>query len=62
VARFIYFVIYLKFKVNESGGWGRVSKCVVEIGDRDRSLDDADTDLMPGVFSLGADTVHGARH
>jgi len=22
VARFIYFVIYLKFKVNESGGWG----------------------------------------
>jgi len=25
VARFIYFVIYLKFKVNESGGWGRVS-------------------------------------
>jgi hypothetical protein len=22
VARVIYFVIYLKFKVNESGGWG----------------------------------------
>jgi hypothetical protein len=24
VARFIYFVIYLKFKVNERGGWGNI--------------------------------------
>ena len=61
MARFIYFVIYLKFKVNESGSWGRMSNCVVEVGDRDRSVEDADGVVVPGMFSFGEDTVYGAR-
>ena len=33
----------------------------MEVGDRDRSLEDADAVVVPRVFSLSADTVHGAR-
>jgi hypothetical protein len=33
----------------------------MEVGHRDRSLEDADGDIVPGVFSFGPDPVHGAR-
>jgi len=33
---------------------------VLDGGDRDRSLEDADKVVVPGLFSFGADTVHGA--
>jgi len=33
----------------------------LEVGDRDRSLEDADAVVVPGVFSLITDTVHGSR-
>jgi len=33
---------------------------VLEIGDRNRSLEDADAVVVPGVFSFGEDTVCGA--
>ena len=34
---------------------------VLDGGDRDRSLEDADKVVVPGVFSLSADTVCGVR-
>ena len=37
-----------------------ISDCCVEVGDRDRSLEDADAVVVPGVFSLSEDTVCGA--
>jgi len=30
----------------------------LESGDRDRSLEDADAVIVPGLFSFGADTVY----
>ena len=33
----------------------------LEISDRDRSLEDTDAVVVPGVFSIGPDPVHGAR-
>ena len=37
------------------------SDCALEVSDRDRSLEDADPVVVPGVFSFGADTVCGGR-
>ena len=34
--------------------------CAMEVGDRDRRVEDADAVVVPGVFSFGEDTVHGA--
>jgi hypothetical protein len=33
----------------------------MEVGDRDRSLEDADGVVVPGVFAVGKNPVHGAR-
>jgi phosphoribosylformylglycinamidine (FGAM) synthase-like amidotransferase family enzyme len=33
----------------------------MEVGHRDRSVEDADGVVVPGVFSFGEDPVHGAR-
>ena len=33
----------------------------VEVGDRDRSVEDADGDIVPGMFSISEDTVYRAR-
>jgi hypothetical protein len=33
----------------------------VEVGNRDFSMEDADSDILPGVLSFGTDTVCGAR-
>ena len=35
--------------------------CAVEVGDRDRCVEDADGDIVPGVFSFSKDTVYRAR-
>jgi len=35
------------------------SGCTLEISDRDRNLEDADAVIVPGVFSLSADKIHG---
>ena len=32
----------------------------LEVSDRGRSLEDADAVVVPGVFSIGEDPVHGA--
>jgi len=33
----------------------------LEVGDRDRSLKDADKVVVPGLFSLSTDQVYGSR-
>jgi len=34
------------------------SDCALEVSDRDRSLEDADPVVVPGVFSLSEDSVY----
>ena len=34
---------------------------VLEVSDRDRSLEDADKVVVPGLFSLSTDTVRGSH-
>jgi hypothetical protein len=34
--------------------------CVMEIGDRDLGMEDADGDIVPGVFSFEEDSICGS--
>ena len=36
------------------------SDCIMEVGDGDGSLEDADGDIVPGVFSIGPHPVYQA--
>ena len=35
--------------------------CVMEVGDGDLGMEDADSDIVPGMFSISEDTVYRAR-
>ena len=51
---------FSKLYLERSAGRTNGGDCVMEVGDRDRSVEDADGDIVSGVFSFGEDPVCGA--